>query len=317
MADAARDNLEAQRRAVVLLRQFATPSDLQGFLGIARGWTVIGATWCVNALLIGAPLSIRVLAFLVSALVVGIALGGLESCAHEATHYTLFATRRLNNRLQFLFAAPVLESVEDYRASHVVHHRALGGADDPAMQLYAETGVARFPHGFFWVMFVRPLLGYHALHFLRRTVAMIAAQPKRGVHIAVFWIPVLAAMYHFEIGWWLAAYFLFPLFYVLPIILFWAEVLDHSRLDLMAPARAARTHVGRLALAFYPHNEGYHLVHHLHPGIPAHRLAEAHRELTRVAWFAARAVPSHRIGETVRDLHAAEAAITAWQARPR
>jgi fatty acid desaturase len=315
MADAARDDLEAQRRAVVLLRQFATPSDLRGYLSIARGWAVIGATWSVNVLLAGEPPSIRVVAFVMSALVIGIALGSLESCAHEATHYTLFRTRRLNNRLQCLFAAPVLESVEDYRASHVIHHRALGGADDPAMQLYAETGVARFPHGFVWVMFVRPLLGYHALHFLRRTVQMIAAQPRRGAHIAAFWIPVLAATVYFGLGWQLAVYFLFPLFYVLPIILFWAEVLDHSRLDLMSPTRAARTHVGRLARAFYPHNEGYHLVHHLHPGIPAHRLAEAHRALAHAAWFS-RAVLPQRIGETVRDLHAAGDAM-ALQARPR
>lgn len=316
MSHAACDDLEAQRRAVVLLRKYATPSDLRGFLSIARSWAVIGATWSVNVLLIAEPSSIRVLAFLVSALVIGIAMGGLESCAHEATHYTLFKTRRLNNRLQILFAAPVLESVEDYRASHVIHHRELGGADDPAMQLYAETGVTRFPHGFLWVMFVRPLLGYHALHFLRRTVLMIWMQPRRGAHIAAFWIPVLAGTYYFELGSWLAGYVLFPLFYVLPILLFWAEVLDHSRLDLMSPVRAARTHVGRLALAFYPHNEGYHLVHHLHPGIPAHRLAEAHRELARVAWFQSQAVPSHGIGETVRDLQAAEAAIRALQARP-
>lgn len=302
MTEPARDDREAQRRAVVLLCKFATPSDWQGFLSIARSWAVIGAVWSVNVLLVAQQPATRVIAFVVSTLVIGIALGGLESCAHEATHYTLFRTRRLNNRLQFLFAAPVLESVEDYRASHVIHHRDLGGAEDPAMQLYAETGVARFPHGLFWVMFVRPAIGYHALHFLRRTVSMIWTQPRRGAHIAAFWIPVLAGAYCFDLGWQLAGYFLFPLFYVLPIILFWAEVLDHSRLDLMSPVRAARTHVGRLARAFYPHNEGYHLVHHLHPGIPAHRLAEAHCALTQVAWFGARAVPSHGIGETVRDL---------------
>ena len=200
----------------------------------------------------------------------------------------------------------MLESVEDYRASHLIHHNALGSAADPAIQLYAETGVSRFPRGVVWVMFVRPLLGYHALHFLRRTVSMIAREPRRAKHIAAFWCPVIAAAWYFRLGFEVAAFVLFPLFVVLPILLFWAEVLDHGRLDLIAPVRAARTHVGRLSLPFYPHNEGYHLVHHLHPGIPGHRLAEAHRALARTTWFATCAAPPHSVDETVRTLRAAE-----------
>lgn len=304
MTDAARDDLEAHRRALVLLRKYATPSDGAGCRRIACGWAVIATAWMINLAVAAQQQHVRVPVFLVSALVIGIAMGSLESCAHEATHYTLFATRRLNNALQILFAAPVLESVEEYRASHLIHHRALGSAGDPAMQLYAETGVAHFPHRFVWVMFVRPLLGYHALHFLRRTVSMIMAQPRRGAHIAALWIPVVAGACYFQLGWQLVAFVLFPLFYVLPILLFWAEVMDHGRLDVISPLRAARTHVGRLSLPFYPQHEGYHLVHHLHPGIPGHRLAEAHGELARSTWFSTRAAPPHVIGETVRDLRA-------------
>jgi fatty acid desaturase len=151
-------------------------------------------------------------------------------------------------------------------------------------------------------MFVRPLLGYHALRFLRETALMIWSHPVRGVHIAAFWLPVLAAAYCFELWWWLAAYVLFPLFFVLPVLLFWAEVLDHGRLNLLSPLKAARNHAGRLSLALYPHNEGYHLVHHLHPGIPGHRLADAHRELLSVPWFRRGAIPCRGVGETVRDI---------------
>jgi fatty acid desaturase len=131
---------------------------------------------------------------------------------------------------------------------------------------------------------------------------MIAACPRRGAHIAAFWIPVCAGAAYFGLGWQLAAFVLCPLFYVLPIILFWAEVLDHGRLNLISPVRAARTHVGPLSLPFYPYGEGYHLVHHLHPGIPGHRLAEAHRELTGAACFSTCAAPPRSVDETVREL---------------
>src|SRR4051812_5919548 len=110
MLDAAPGDLETHRRARALLRKYATPSDLHGLRKIALNWAVIGTAWSLNILVASEPAHLRVFAFLASALVVGIAMGGLETCAHEATHYTLFRTRRLNNALQILFAAPVLES---------------------------------------------------------------------------------------------------------------------------------------------------------------------------------------------------------------
>jgi fatty acid desaturase len=304
MADAehAADGAQAHRRAFMLLRKYATPSDLHGLFRIARTWAVIVSVWGLNFVLIPEDLYGRLVLFLFSAVVIGIAMGGLESCVHEASHCTLFKTRRLNESLQILFAAPVLETVESYRESHLVHHRELGGQNDPGMQLYAETGVLRFPDGFIWVMFVRPLFGYHTLLFLRRIAEMICTEPRRSVHLAAFWLPVLAGSYCFGLSWWLAGYVLFPLLFVLPILLFWADVLDHSGLNPWSPLAATRTHVGHLSRAFYPHNEGYHLVHHLHPGIPAHRLADAYRELLVLPWFRHWSLPSQCIGDTVRGI---------------
>lgn len=300
--DHASGDPESYRRAVALLRKYAAPSDVQGALKLARCWTIIGLILGFSLIAVPEDTYLRVALFAISVTAIGVAMGALESCAHEATHYTLFRTRRLNNDLQILFAAPVLESVEDYRESHVIHHRELGGPRDPAMQLYAETGVHRLPDRFLWIMFVRPLLGYHVWHFLRRTITMIRTRPSCASHLAAFWLPVVSIAVYFELGWWLLCYALFPLFYVLPILLFWAEVLDHVGLAFGSRFRAARTHIGSLSLIFYPHGEGYHLIHHLHPGIPSHRLEAAHHELVAANWLAARMTAPVTIGDSLRNL---------------
>jgi Fatty acid desaturase len=63
-------------------------------------------------------------------------------------------------------------------------------------------------------------------------------------------------------------------------LLFWSEVTDHAGLERWSASPAGRNVLGKLlGFVLYPQGEGYHLVHHLHPGIPANGLAEAHAKL--------------------------------------
>jgi hypothetical protein len=63
-------------------------------------------------------------------------------------------------------------------------------------------------------------------------------------------------------------------------LLFWSEVTDHAGLERWSASPAGRNVPGKLlGFVLYPQGEGYHLVHHLHPGIPANGLAEAHAKL--------------------------------------
>lgn len=69
-------------------------------------------------------------------------LGGKQlGCAiimHDASHYSLFKTKKLNDIAgNFLGAYPIFNNVEQYRPYHFQHHIATGTADDPDINLVA------------------------------------------------------------------------------------------------------------------------------------------------------------------------------------
>ena len=64
--------------------------------------------------------------------IAGRAMRGLECLVHEASHYNLTRRRRLNDAIaNVLCAWSVLSEVQQYRTSHMIHHRSFGHADDP------------------------------------------------------------------------------------------------------------------------------------------------------------------------------------------
>ncbi|MFN8237012.1 MAG: fatty acid desaturase family protein [Chitinophagales bacterium] len=67
-------------------------------------------------------------------------LGGKQlGCAiimHDASHYSLFKTKKLNDLIgNFLGAYPIFNNVEQYRPYHFQHHIATGTTDDPDINL--------------------------------------------------------------------------------------------------------------------------------------------------------------------------------------
>jgi fatty acid desaturase len=270
---------------IAFLHAYATPSDRYGIYRVSKGWTIMIVVWVTNAAWTP-PQSLSAVFYALSVVLIALGLKNLESCTHEAAHYTLFKTRALNNLLEFSFALPLLEPVDVYRRHHLLHHAALGKTNDPALQLYRETGVLDFPRGFVSAMIIRPLLGFHTLRFIKETADVSRHNPKAAAKMLSFWVPCILLVHQAGLLWPFCWYFLVPLFLVLPILIYWAEVLDHAGLEWTVPETASRNNMARLIGIFlYPNDEGLHQIHHLHPGVPTHRLREAYNQLLTSPWF--------------------------------
>ncbi|TBB38560.1 hypothetical protein ELH44_37000 [Rhizobium ruizarguesonis] len=274
------DNDNSSRQLMKALGRYAKPSNIHGMFRVGINWLSIIAAWVtIENVNLGTPTG----NYLISAglaIFISVQMSGLEACVHEASHYTLFRTRTLNDRLHLLYAIPILVCIKRYRQVHRIHHRELGESTDPVVQLYSDTGVIDFPDHFFWVMFFRPLVGYHTVLFMKEFLVSSAKGRAFAFFSFIYIFSFMSLCGIFGV-WRIAVFgFIVPLFYILPMLLFWTEVLDHAGLDWRRQFNASRNNLGPAnGIIFYPHGEGYHLIHHLHPGIPAHQLAAAYRDV--------------------------------------
>ena len=207
-----------------LLKEFATPSDLRGIRLICNSWGSILGIAVVNSVFLSDLGLVGAILHSLSIFVVATRFGALESCTHEASHFTLFRRRALNEALDFLFALPICDSVQSYREHHRIHHGRRGEPDDPAVKLYSRTGVNRFPKGFWWVMLIRPLLCYHTLDYLEERIAIIRRFPRLRWKLAAFFGVLLSVTYCLDLWSQLLYFYIIPVFFILPVLLFWSEV---------------------------------------------------------------------------------------------
>ncbi|MEV7806701.1 fatty acid desaturase family protein [Microbispora sp. NPDC088329] len=239
----------------------------------ATVWTVTNGWWPLSLIVVPAGL-----------VVVGRNLRALECLIHEGSHFNLSRTRRrANDVLTFVLCGlPAGIIVADYRASHLLHHGRFGGSQDPDRQRYIELDLEPMRRDD-WRMFLMGLsrrLPRYQIGWLRAIGAdrLCLAMPLGWALIAVgapFWAlagpheGIVAAVV------WLGAYLL-----VLPVIRFLAESSEHVYSDATTVFDATISNLGRMQrLLLHAHNDGYHTVHHMWPGVPHHALRKLHELL--------------------------------------
>ena len=264
----------------------------------AADWLVIGATWLVlwqgPAWLY--PLGVLVIAGRLHAL--GVVL-------HDACHMG----RRVDTAwlwlLQLVAGYPIATTMEAMRYHHLRHHRSSGMAEDPYFKEGASTdatlrtllrvrGLLLVP-----VWIVRAYFGSAALVMpaLRPAYAKFFLQDRSGNEVgasaevlaclreepkqAAFFAVVFVAAWHFPA--------VVGLYYFVPLVLAGALNVNrviiehiHVRCADRRPATVVATTVthdwGPLGKLFlFPHNIGYHVVHHLYPRAALQCLPALHR----------------------------------------
>lgn len=225
---------------------------------------------------------------------------------HECTHRTAFRGRRANALGAWLTAVPFMMAPAVYRVFHFEHHRH---TQDPARdpELLDDPRYAAWPPGpRGWLLLasgwgllmlkVRPLLGFacqrraHWPAFApwEHRISDPAEVVRQSRVILAAWLAfVLAALLVVPGGAWL----LFAAWLAQAFQALWVSA-EHTGLPLEGSILArTRTVDSNAFVRFWLWNMNYHAEHHAWPGIPWHRLGDAHRAV-------APALESHVSGYT-------------------
>ncbi|REE18588.1 fatty acid desaturase [Paraburkholderia sp. BL23I1N1] len=221
------------------------------------------------------------------------ALGNL---LHDAAHRNFARSSRLNDALARLFIAPALfNGLALYRELHARHHAWLGDPTHDPDYIAVQPG----PGDGWWQPFLKVLLApaaWSASIFGHLHLRRLGWMQRLG--IIGWWVAVLGAVTLVR-GVHAAALF-FGIWMLARATFFHAittfrELCDHFGLARGGIFSYTRDVSSRSVMRWiiHPHNNGYHLMHHLMPSIPYHRLPRAQRRLLALPAFASEARVCH------------------------
>lgn len=120
------------------IKKLHEKSDWKGFVEVASVWLWIAFSFALVAIV--PYFTDSIFALILSIVIALFIIGGKQlGCAiimHDASHYSLFKSKKLNDIVgNFLGAYPIFNNVEQYRPYHFQHHIATGTVDDPDINL--------------------------------------------------------------------------------------------------------------------------------------------------------------------------------------
>jgi fatty acid desaturase len=285
------------------------PDELRG-LSEPSLWDSIAATavlWIEVIVLLAAanlvprlPLGWAVAGGIFIVGLMGLRMNAFGVIVHEGSHGFLAKSRKLNDRLcNWGVAFWTINSVEEYRPTHRLHHRYLGEERDPDRAFYLVP--AR--RGALTGLLFQDLLGVTAFRRATNRIAgtsqesgapaSLLARPQLLVGKAVTQLVVLGQFILFQ-GvargvLFYVAFWLLPIICMYPMILRLKTITEHYDPGLRDQANirwTARTSVaGRIQNHVVGARMEYHFEHHVLPAIPYPGLKRLHGRLGQSGLF--------------------------------
>ena len=248
------------------------------FAATAANWLAI-----VAAIVLAFNLN-HIVAYAVAVLVIGTRQHALAVLSHDATHFHVSRSKRLNDLLSNLLAAwPMAFSSSGYRRWHLQHHRTVGTEDDPELMMYRKFGSKWSPGASRVKLFVTDLMGLGSYELLVLWHDLLQWRPPEPAWRRIeetlgllLWPAIAAGVAIWSLGWRAA----------LVLALLWYGSLFTSFFAVYR-LRCYSEHIGtewthRLAkpplwqrLLYLPANTWMHWEHHTWPAIPLRQMRHA------------------------------------------
>ncbi len=230
----------------------------------------------------------------VAVIVIGARMHALTILMHDATHFRFLKNRKWNDLISNVFIMyPLFTSIEKYRANHLKHHQHLNTEHDPDWVAKLTKREFQFPKT--KTEFLLTICSYlllfqgvlDALWFIKRYKG---AEKKTSLksedkflkiefYVALFILLSVFSLWKFYLLFWIVPYLtsFFMFQYIRSVAEHFGELSYED--DLSSSRTVKPTLLERFLIA--PHYVGYHIEHHLYPGVPFYHLPELHNLLMK------------------------------------
>lgn len=299
-----------RREMLAEIRRLCAPNNYTNWLVLVREYAVLAAVawgclatydWIVAS---GRSLWWMLPVYAATVLVIGgWTQNRLAVLIHESSHYMLFRNRLLNElAANLLVAFPLFAVMGNYRAVHWAHHRNVNDPEhDPDLQRLLQHHPREFPIGkwrFLWEYVLVQMSPHKAISYLRGRAkyAMVPIRerstgqdfewlsPRATRWLRRGYLLALVAVLTW-FGWWPEFLLLWmaPMFTVYPAVLFLREIAHHGNYPDNGDFTNSRVYEGKWLEreVFFPFSEQNHVLHHMFPAIPWHKLRAAHGAMMR------------------------------------
>ena len=236
--------------------------------------------------------------YILTVIVVGARMHALAVLMHDATHFRFLHNRKWNDILTNIITMyPIFTSIEKYRANHLAHHSYLNTDGDP--DWVAKLGNRAFTFPKSKTEFLLTLGSYLLLYqgildafwFLKRfgtRSEKTKVKKENNLLKGIYYILMFSAITYLGIWKYYLAFWIVPYLSTFFMIQYIRSVAEHfgglSYDNLLTSTRTVKPSlIERFILA--PHHVGYHLEHHLYPGVPYYNLPTLHRILMKQTLF--------------------------------
>lgn len=240
--------------------------------------------------------------YLLTVITVGARMHALAILMHDATHFRFLKNRKWNDFISNYFIMyPIFTSIEKYRKNHLQHHQHLNTEEDPDWVAKLTKREFQFPKT--KTAFMMTTLSYLVLYqgvldafwFLKRfggadkktKVKLTDKLLKLGFYVVLFSALTFFGVWKYYLLFWVVPYFstFFMFQYIRSVAEHFGELAYEDELS------SSRTVKPSLIENFFiaPHNVGYHLEHHLYPGVPFYHLPKLHQLLMEQKEYQTRA----------------------------
>jgi fatty acid desaturase len=208
---------------------------------------------------------------------------------HEAAHRLLFRNRRLNDWVgRWLLGFPSFTPTDLYRRGHMAHHREEFGPNEPDIPLYRGYPISRASLRRKLWRDATGRTGWKLFKGLLRATRSGDAAVRTQARAIVATQVVIAALFAVAGHPWL-----YLLLWFAPYLTVWRvinrlrAIAEHGGMQASKDRRLTTHTVRQHLLARFllvPYHIGWHLAHHVDPGVPMNRLPALHRELRRAGY---------------------------------